>query len=467
MRRLIIFFLLVVGLFLPSDITHAASPGGATKCSGTVIDLGVEKKLLPFGELMRPGSCGVKPTKIIVHTTEGITGADALWDYFADSPEGRYASTQFTVGKDGKALQMLETLSDKVEIGWAVANYNDDSISIEVGHTGDYNSKSEAPAAQYQSLIDLIRKLMGAYNIPVGDIEYTTVNSSNAADSGSIKKSSIGIFGHYQLSPDDRQDPGQGFLRDVRADLKALGPASGSGTLTGGGSGSASSTSCVITKVGDPTESPPPLPANCSTSTSNASGSGSFTGSGKFTYYCQGDPRWANSCGLGDAGCGPTSLAMIMATFGVQTTPPQVDSVFQSSGWRGGCSAGSDIYSAINSSWFKNQGFTVGPNLISGDKPDLAQIQTYLSQGYIIILNAFNYPCKGCVNQFTPVGHILVVDGVDVAGNRMHTRDPNNCSWATGQENADPSLAWTDFKIPVSQGGGAGSSYNAAYPIKR
>jgi len=271
MKKISLFLFTLFILVLTSQKAFAASPGGATKCSGTVIDLGIEKKLLPFGELMRPGQCGTKPNKIVVHTTEGITSADGLWDYFADSPEGRYASTQFTVGKDGKALQMLETLSDKAEIGWAVAGYNGNSVSIEVGHTGDYNSKAEAPAMQYQSLIELIRKLMGAYNIPVGDIEYTTSNNSDTQSDGTIKLESTGVFGHYQLSPNSRQDPGSGFLRDVREDLKALGPASGSGTLTSG-SGSASSTSCVITKVGDPKDPPPPLPALCTSNTSSGSG---------------------------------------------------------------------------------------------------------------------------------------------------------------------------------------------------
>jgi len=293
MKKLTLFFLLSILAFtlMPQtalareDSAYPVQPGGSTKCPGTVIDLGITKRLLPFGELMRPGQCGSKPNKIIIHTTEGQEYADDLWTYFATHPEGRYASTQFTVGKDGKALQMLETLSDKAEIGWAVAGYNGNSVSIEVGYRGDYNSKAEAPAAQYQSLLDLVRKLMGAYDIPVGDIEYTTSNNSDTQSDGTIKLETSGIFGHYQLSPNSRQDPGEGFLKDVRDDVKKLGPitASGSGSITVGG-GSTSFTACALTKVGDPKDPAPVLPPECN------KGNGSSSGRGLPAGPCQAAP---------------------------------------------------------------------------------------------------------------------------------------------------------------------------------
>jgi hypothetical protein len=153
-----------------------------------------------------------------------------------------------------------------------------------------------------------------------------------------------------------------------------------------------------------------------------------------------------------------------MKTFGVDINPLQVDVVFQQNGWRAGCGAGSDDYSAITSSWFTGQGFTIGPNLANGGL-DLEGMKSYLDQGYIILVNANNYPCKGCVDQFVGVGHYITVDSVDVAGNRIHTRDPNNCSYSTGQEN--PSLAWTDLGVSRESGGGANTTFYGAFPIKR
>lgn len=199
----------------------------------------------------------------------------------------------------------------------------------------------------------------------------------------------------------------------------------------------------------------------------SASSSGSQTSGGGingFVYYCQGNPSWSNNCDLGTAGCGPTSLAMVMSTFGIKITPPEVDSIFQRNGWRAGCGAGSDIYSAIHSQWFLSQGFTVPDvDLIDNSgKPLLDQMQNYLNSGYLIIVNGHNYPCKGCIDQFSPVGHYFVVDQVDIGGHKMHTHDPNNCSYATGVENQ--ALAWTDMNAPINSGGGADSTYDV-YPI--
>lgn len=478
--RKTIYCILITGLVLgilavAPRLVHAQVPGSPSPCIKDPVQFGDIKRLLPLasecsatdttegqycgrgarngGEYGSKNGC-YTPTYIVMHTTQGITNVDSLYSFFGSGGGGNGTGSHFGIGSDGRIIQMVEMGKTQVEFAQAVGGIPD-HISIEMASTEDhtnYSSKQDmintTSQAEYDSALKLVKALMQQYNLPLSNV---------------VSHEEMGGGGG---------DPGQGWMADFRADLPNATPLDSSTGGTASNSGSASSTSCVVTKVGNPKDPPPPLPANCSTSQGgNSSGSsvggGSSNYTGNFIYYCQGDPRWANSCDLGDAGCGPTSLAMIMSSLGVTVTPPQVDSVFQSSGWRAGCGAGSDIYSAITSSWFKSQGFQLGPNLIAGDKPDLGKIQTYLNQGYLIILNAFNYPCKGCINQFTPVGHILVVDGVDVAGNRMHTRDPNNCSWATGQENNSPSLAWTDFDVPVSEGGGAGSSYNAAYPIKR
>jgi hypothetical protein len=185
-----------------------------------------------------------------------------------------------------------------------------------------------------------------------------------------------------------------------------------------------------------------------------------------FVFYCQGDPNWnqGNTC-IQNAGCGPTSLAMIMSTFGVKITPLEVDAVFQQNGWRTGCDGASVYGAAIESNWFTNQGFTVGPNVSPNGKPDLALMKQFLDKGYIIYNGADNYPCLGCITKGTPVGHVFNIDAVDVAGNRVHVRDPNNCNFATGQENPDDSR-W----LSLSEGlpnGLANTVWNGSFPIKR
>lgn len=264
-KYLLRFILCVICLLaLPSSASAINEP---TRCSGTVIDLGFPKKLLSFRDLARPGTCGIKPTKIVVHTTWGTETAEAQFQDFENQTRG--ASTAFVVGKDGQILQMLELLSDKAEIGWGVGNYNSHAISIEVGHNGNYESRDAAPSAQYNALLELISALMEAYSIPLGDVEYDVVNTGDRPGEGPIDASTLGIFGHYQLNPLGKTDPGRGFLRDVREDIKEGGPFISSNTSSGGGS--RSDTSCFITQVGQPTTEKPALPPECS-----SSGGGSF-----------------------------------------------------------------------------------------------------------------------------------------------------------------------------------------------
>lgn len=235
---------------------------------------------------------------------------------------------------------------------------------------------------------------------------------------------------------------------------------------------------CVITKVGDP-KGPPP--ADCGDSSSNTPGGANppaeapseqpppDASPGNFVFYCQGDSDW-NSQGaacLASAGCGPTSLAMIMSTFGVRITPPEVDAVFQQNGWRQGCGGGSAYGPAIESSWFQSRGFTVGPNVASTNEPDLALMKKFIDEGYIIYNGVDNYPCLGCIEKFVPVGHVFNIDQVDVGSRRVHVRDPNNCSFdASGRENPE-NTRWLSLDAPIRTGGLQGTAWNGSFPIKR
>lgn len=158
-------------------------------------------------------------------------------------------------------------------------------------------------------------------------------------------------------------------------------------------------------------------------------------GPANFVYYCQGDPKWSNICSLGKAGCGPTSLAMVISSYGVVMTPPQVDDQFRKS-WRPSCGSGSDEVSAITSQWLSDLGFSHGPNIANGGVIDTAQLQNYLARGYLIIGSSKTFPCANCVS-LDVVDHIFVVQQYNPNSNMVYIRDPNNCNYGNGVENQD------------------------------
>ncbi len=152
-----------------------------------------------------------------------------------------------------------------------------------------------------------------------------------------------------------------------------------------------------------------------------------------FVLYCQSDPAWSNICGLGWAGCGPTTMAMILTYFDQPITPPEVDQIFQSRGsprWRY-CSedSGSNMVEAI-STLLPERGFTV--KLLTGSTYlDLNQAKDYLNNKYLII---------GSVKK-----HIFVVDGVDITNNTVHLQDPDvKCTQPNGY-NAPAQLPWQGY----------------------
>lgn len=208
---------------------------GEVSCSGIPISLGIEKKLLPLpsenilGENIkcsttqfeccgRPGVC-MTPKRIVLHTTEGPISANDIYQYFAKGAPGgggrRGVASHFGVGRDGATLQMVESYDTLMEKAYAVANYGD-HISIEMGSASVFKNKAAVPAAQYQATLNLVKKLMKQYNIPLGDLEYDWKASSDFPTADIT----AGVFGHYQLNPSDRTDPGIGFMQEFREDLK-------------------------------------------------------------------------------------------------------------------------------------------------------------------------------------------------------------------------------------------------------
>lgn len=191
--------------------------GQHTICPGTIVSFGIQKTLIPIRDWHgRPGWC-MTPKSIVLHiTATGGTPAQ-IRDYFASGSGGRGASAQFIIGQDGSALQILETLSNTAEVGFGVGGYLDD-ISIEMISPTVFRNKSAQPVAQYNTTLTLVRRLMAQYHIPLGNLQWNWMDFANPLGDPGLQK---GVYGHYQLNPFVRTDPGSGWFCDFRNDLGA------------------------------------------------------------------------------------------------------------------------------------------------------------------------------------------------------------------------------------------------------
>lgn len=128
-----------------------------------------------------------------------------------------------------------------------------------------------------------------------------------------------------------------------------------------------------------------------------------------YVFYCQGDPRWANTCHMIGAGCGPTTMAMIFSAYGDTIIPPDMDKIFQQRGWRVCGDHVSYMESAIKTLLPES-----GYEYHKLDIPlNLQRAQEYLNAGYLIIGSTF--------------GHIFVIDGVNDTNKTLRLRDPGRC----------------------------------------
>ncbi|MBI3485837.1 N-acetylmuramoyl-L-alanine amidase [Candidatus Daviesbacteria bacterium] len=149
-----------------------------------------------------------------------------------------------------------------------------------------------------------------------------------------------------------------------------------------------------------------------------------------FTYYCQGDSQpWANyqyACGpMASTGCGPTSMAMVLSSFGATYTPDQVVKIFTDNKWYDtACtntndSQGTRMVDALeNKDWLPSLGFAVGTSIVNSTGAiDLTLAQKAIASGQLIIASSANYPTCHC-------GHIMVIDNVDTVAGTVDVRDP-------------------------------------------
>lgn len=200
---------------LPPPSAGGTTSGPASKCEGTPVAFGVPKKLINIGGA-RKGTC-FKPKWIVMHITASTeTSAEQLFKYFNSGASGRAVGAHFAIGIEGDNLQMFESFADKFETGAAVSNYNSGAISIEITRKTVFNSKGEVPPKQYAEAVRLVKALMKQYNIPVGQHDANWQSPNN-----NFVDYPPGVYGHYQLNPATRTDPGKGFLRDFKVDIAA------------------------------------------------------------------------------------------------------------------------------------------------------------------------------------------------------------------------------------------------------
>ena len=166
------------------------------------------------------------------------------------------------------------------------------------------------------------------------------------------------------------------------------------------------------------------------------------SGSTQVVYYNQLDSRWANilygrSGTIGEAGCGPTALAIVVSTL----TDKNVDPI-EVSKWsvaNGGRCEGSGSYHSLIPNGAKHYGLTVeGAKKTEGQK-----VVDALSAGklVIVIMNP---------GHFTGGGHFIVLRGVTASG-KILVADPASYS-RSGQE-WDLSIILNEARGDASAGG--------------
>jgi len=136
------------------------------------------------------------------------------------------------------------------------------------------------------------------------------------------------------------------------------------------------------------------------------------------------------SCNISGYGCGPTSTAMIMTTFGVTKTPTEVALSAHNEGC-GGSNGGltsSEIQNYVTP-FLKRNGFTITGNLVSGYKLNVAAAKRYLDSGYLILGGGLVKYISG--GSYKLGGHAFVVSGYKATpDDSFDAYDPTFCSSA-------------------------------------
>lgn len=171
-----------------------------------------------------------------------------------------------------------------------------------------------------------------------------------------------------------------------------------------------------------------------------STGSVVSTTANKFPYYNQGDGQWANiqygkSGTMKTSACGPTSMAMVLQSYGKHYTPVDAANYSVQKGHR---------VENQGTAWtfFKDIGNANGLDVNQFESANTAK--QYLNQGIPVI---------GSMKpgDFTKSGHFIVFTGLD--GNKLYVNDPASTERTGKIWNADNSLAQAKQFWSVSQNG--------------
>ena len=182
-----------------------------------------------------------------------------------------------------------------------------------------------------------------------------------------------------------------------------------------------------------------------------------------FPYYNQGVEPWkSTSYGtfggehktLGGSGCGPTSMAMVMKSYGLNVTPKDVADYALANGFYKGNGTDRGLYASVGTA----NGLTVSPEIAGNDR---ATVESYLKQGIPLV----NSQTKG---HFAQGRHIISIVGIDNNGN-YYVNDP---SWENGRKRSlhswkpEEVYKLSNYFYAVSKNG-EGSIGNSKYGNKK
>ena len=166
-----------------------------------------------------------------------------------------------------------------------------------------------------------------------------------------------------------------------------------------------------------------------------------------FKYYSQKDAQWANAeyssskakdnATVGEAGCGPTAMAMVASQYSGKTvTPVDMAKLAERGGFRD--------ETGTNSNFISYAGNKYNIQNTRVDDPGSEYIKRELAKGNSVVLNGVN---KGMPNSpFTSKGHYVVAVGTDKDGNII-VNDPRGAGYSTSYSpdviQAQTRMAWS------------------------
>lgn len=194
---------------------------------------------------------------------------------------------------------------------------------------------------------------------------------------------------------------------------------------------------------------------------SNKSVGGSGSGTSETTlngttYYSQNDPRWKDSkfrrsdgaddgATMGNTGCGPTAMSMVISEMGKRkTTPTEMARFAQMSGTRDD--------TGTNADFIDTSARAYGLGSMRNSNPSAGYLKSALSTGNPMVL--LGQDDSGSRSPYTSAGHYIVATGVDSSGNVIYN-DPRGREYS-GRIKAEKLAGKTGMSWAFGKKGGRG-----------